>query len=136
MTQRRRICIVGGGPAGLAAALSLTDPTTHPNWQEEYDVVVLQLGWRAGGKGATGRRGTSHWVSDGAGGGEWQLRGDARVEEHGIHLFGNCDNALITNNTITTSQESGITIGGNSIDIQGMDKDAFTAQLSTWVKIV
>ena len=89
MTQRRRICIVGGGPAGLAAALSLTDPTTHPNWQEEYDVVVLQLGWRAGGKGATGRRGTSHWVSDGAGGGEWQLRGDARVEEHGIHLFGN-----------------------------------------------
>ena len=88
MTQRRRICIVGGGPAGLAAALSLTDPTTHPNWQEEYDVVVLQLGWRAGGKGATGRRGTSHWVSDGAGGGEWQLRGDARVEEHGIHLFG------------------------------------------------
>jgi len=36
------------------------------------------------------------------------------IAGYGIHLFGNCDNALITNNTITTSQESGITIGGNS----------------------
>ena len=33
---------------------------------------------------------------------------------YGIHLFGNCDNALVTNNTVTTSQTSGITIGGNS----------------------
>ena len=29
-----------------------------------------------------------------------------------------------------------ITIGGNSIEIQGMDKAIFTSQLSTWVKIV
>ncbi|OWY61310.1 hypothetical protein B7486_64455, partial [cyanobacterium TDX16] len=32
-----------------------------------------------------GRKGTS--VPDGAGG--WRLEGDARIEEHGIHLFGN-----------------------------------------------
>lgn len=95
MGDKRTITIVGGGPAGLSAALSLTDPDLHPNWTDEYDVVVLQLGWRAGGKGATGRRGTA--VRDGD---EWVLDGDARIEEHGIHLFGNMyTNAMRTLNT-------------------------------------
>ena len=76
--------MLGGGPAGLSTALSLTDPTLQPDWQEHYDVTVLQLGWRVGGKGATGRRGAVAQVD-----GEWRLTGDGRVEEHGIHLFGN-----------------------------------------------
>ncbi|MEQ1702655.1 MAG: NAD(P)-binding protein [Ilumatobacteraceae bacterium] len=84
MTSRRRIAIVGGGPAGLSAALTLTDPTIHPNWQDEYEVTVIQMGWRLGGKGATGRSGTPTLVND-----EWSITGPARVEEHGIHLFGN-----------------------------------------------
>ena len=95
MSTRRRILILGGGPSGLSTALSLTDPVANPNWRDEYDVTVLQLGWRAGGKGATGRRGEVLQRD-----GEWQLVGDARVEEHGIHLFGNMYiNSLRTLNT-------------------------------------
>jgi uncharacterized protein with NAD-binding domain and iron-sulfur cluster len=43
--------------------------TRDKNWQADYDITVYQLGWRLGGKGASGR---------GAHG---------RIEEHGLHLF-------------------------------------------------
>ena len=59
-----RVAIVGGGCAAMAAALELTDPA-H---QGRYEVTVYQLGWRLGGKGASGR-------------------GPAgRIEEHGLHV--------------------------------------------------
>ena len=67
------IHILGGGPSGLSAAFHLTSPTYNPNWSTTYNVVVHQLGWRLGGKGATGRNADA----------------GNRVEEHGIHLFGN-----------------------------------------------
>lgn len=69
-SARKKIHILGGGPAGLSAAFHLT---SQEGWQDRYDLTVYQLGWRLGGKGASGRN------------------RDAcqRIEEHGIHLFGN-----------------------------------------------
>jgi uncharacterized protein with NAD-binding domain and iron-sulfur cluster len=66
MSGKQRIAIIGAGPSGLSTAIHLTN---EPDWQEKYDVTIYQMGWRAGGKGATGR-----------GFGE-------RIEEHGIHGF-------------------------------------------------
>lgn len=85
-SPRTRIAVLGGGPAGLSAAFHLTDPQLHPDWQDRWEITVYQMGWRVGGKGASGRRGTPV-PREGAPG--WQLEADARIEEHGIHLFGN-----------------------------------------------
>ncbi len=61
----RRVAIVGGGCAAMAAALELTAPAQ----EGRYEVTVYQLGWRLGGKGASGR-------------------GPAgRIEEHGLHVW-------------------------------------------------
>jgi uncharacterized protein with NAD-binding domain and iron-sulfur cluster len=68
MVEKYRVAILGGGPAGLSAAFHLTN---DPEWKSKYDVCVYQLGWRLGGKGATGRNPKQGW----------------RIEEHGIHGF-------------------------------------------------
>jgi len=60
-----RVAIIGGGCAAITAAFELT----RPEHQDRYQVTVYQLGWRLGGKGASGR---------GAG---------DRIEEHGLHLW-------------------------------------------------
>lgn len=60
-----RVAVVGGGCASLAAAFELT----RPEHEGRYQVTVYQMGWRLGGKGASGR---------GVAG---------RVEEHGLHLW-------------------------------------------------
>ena len=69
----KKIAIVGAGPSGLAAAFHLTDPKINPDWKNQYEIDVYQLGWRAGGKGATGRN----------------IDACERIQEHGIHVFGN-----------------------------------------------
>src|SRR5436309_7478060 len=63
--DRIRVAIVGGGCAAMSAAFELT----RPEHAGRYQVVVYQVGWRLGGKGASGR---------GAAG---------RIEEHGLHLW-------------------------------------------------
>ncbi len=63
--KRKRVAIIGGGCAAMAAAFELT----KPELEGEFDVTVYQVGWRLGGKGASGR---------GANG---------RIEEHGLHLW-------------------------------------------------
>ena len=45
---RRQVAVLGAGPSGLAAAFALTKTG-------RFDVHVYQMGWRAGGKCATGR---------------------------------------------------------------------------------
>jgi uncharacterized protein with NAD-binding domain and iron-sulfur cluster len=77
MAQRRRVAILGGGAGGLTAAFELT---ATPELRERYEVTVHQLGWRLGGKGASGRRAV----------------GPAqRIEEHGLHVwFGFYENAF------------------------------------------
>lgn len=66
MSERKKIAILGGGMASLAAALELT---RYPDWKARYEITIYQLGWRLGGKCATGRG------------------VDGRIEEHGIHIM-------------------------------------------------
>lgn len=64
-TRPTRVAVMGGGCASLTAAFELT----APEHQGRYEVTVYQMGWRLGGKGASGR-GPS-----------------GRIEEHGLHLW-------------------------------------------------
>lgn len=48
----RRLAVLGGGMASLSAVYALT---SRPDWQDELDITVYQLGWRLGGKAASGR---------------------------------------------------------------------------------
>lgn len=71
--NHRKIVIIGGGVAGLAAAFELTKPGRYPGER----VTIYQAGWRLGGKCATGRD------------------DKRRIVEHGLHLwFGYYENAF------------------------------------------
>jgi uncharacterized protein with NAD-binding domain and iron-sulfur cluster len=65
---KRRIAVLGGGIGALAAVFKLTQ---QPNWQDRFDITVYQLGWRLGGKGASGRN----------------AQYNDRIEEHGLHVW-------------------------------------------------
>jgi uncharacterized protein with NAD-binding domain and iron-sulfur cluster len=68
--KKKKIAILGGGLGGISSAYWLTEKT---GWQNEYEITVYQMGWRLGGKGASGRNlipGYGH-----------------RIEEHGLHMF-------------------------------------------------
>ena len=74
--KKQKIAILGGGAGALSAAFGITEV---PGWQDQYEITVYQLGWRLGGKGASGRNRT---VAD-------------RIEEHGLHIwFGYYENAF------------------------------------------
>jgi uncharacterized protein with NAD-binding domain and iron-sulfur cluster len=66
-TAKQKIAILGGGVGAMTAAWQIT---SEPGWQDKYEVTVYQMGWRLGGKGASGRR-APHW----------------RIEEHGLHIW-------------------------------------------------
>jgi uncharacterized protein with NAD-binding domain and iron-sulfur cluster len=60
-----KVAIVGGGCAAITTAFELS----RPELQGRYHITVYQMGWRLGGKGASGR-GPS-----------------GRIEEHGLHIW-------------------------------------------------
>ncbi len=50
--SKKRIAVLGGGPASMAAVYEMT---SKPGWNEQFDITVHQMGWRLGGKCASGR---------------------------------------------------------------------------------
>lgn len=72
-SPRCRIVIVGGGMAALATAAELL---REPGAAERFDITLYQIGWRLGGKGASGRN-----LRCGQG---------MRIEEHGLHVWFGC----------------------------------------------
>src|SRR4051812_5018536 len=72
----KKVVILGGGVGALAAAFEISDA---PEDRERFEVTGYQLGWRLGGKGASGR---NHELGE-------------RLEDHGLHVwFGFYDNAF------------------------------------------
>ncbi|MEO8679661.1 MAG: NAD(P)-binding protein [Vicinamibacterales bacterium] len=69
MSPRQKVAILGGGAGSMTAAYYLSNT---PELRERFDVTVYQIGWRLGGKGANGRR----------------AEAGARIEEHGLHVWG------------------------------------------------
>lgn len=65
--MKQKIAILGGGWGAISTALLLTDPA-NPR-RDDYEITIYQLGWRLGGKGASGRG------------------PDGRIEEHGLHVW-------------------------------------------------
>jgi uncharacterized protein with NAD-binding domain and iron-sulfur cluster len=65
----RKVAVLGGGMAGLTAAYELT---RTPELRSQHEVTVYQMGWRVGGKAASGR--DEH----------------GRNLEHGLHVWFGC----------------------------------------------
>ena len=71
--QKKKIAILGGGFGAMTTAYFLSKT---PELRNEYDITVHQMGWRLGGKCATGRD------------------EENRILEHGLHFWFGCyDNA-------------------------------------------
>lgn len=76
VVKKEKIAILGGGVAAITAAMCLTE---QEGWQDRYEIDIYQMGWRIGGKGASGRNAEM----------------GQRIEEHGLHIwFGFYQNAF------------------------------------------
>ncbi len=74
--EKQKIAVLGGGLSAMTAVYGIT---SQPDWQSKYDITVYQMGWRIGGKGASGRNAAM----------------GQRIEEHGLHIwFGFYENAF------------------------------------------
>ncbi len=68
VAQRQKIAVIGSGVGAMTATYAIT---MIPGWEKLYDITVYQMGWRCGGKGASGRNLAQH----------------GRIEEHGLHIW-------------------------------------------------
>jgi uncharacterized protein with NAD-binding domain and iron-sulfur cluster len=66
--KKTRVAVLGGGVSALTTAFALTE--VDPKG-EKYDITLYQLGWRLGGKTASGRN----------------AEYGQRIEEHGLHVW-------------------------------------------------
>lgn len=74
--KRKRIAVIGGGASAMTAVYNITKTK---DWRQKYDITIYQMGWRIGGKGASGRN----------------MAVGKRIEEHGLHIwFGFYNNAF------------------------------------------
>ena len=65
---KEKVAILGGGVGSMTTAYELT---SDPNWKDKFEsITVYQLGWRIGGKGASGRHPETF-----------------AIEEHGLHVW-------------------------------------------------
>src|SRR6476646_2024556 len=66
----KKIADLGGGIASLTTVEELT---REHDWKSKYDITLYQMGWRLGGKGASGRARDKDKYD--------------RIEEHGYHMW-------------------------------------------------
>lgn len=66
--RKTKVAILGGGVGAMSAAFELT---SEPGWQDRCEITLYQMGWRLGGKGASGRNAAVC----------------QRIEEHGLHFW-------------------------------------------------
>lgn len=66
---KTKIAVLGGGAAAMATVWGIT---SSPDWDKRYEITVYQMGWRLGGKCASGRDPDNHY----------------RNYEHGLHILG------------------------------------------------
>ncbi|MEM9037770.1 MAG: NAD(P)-binding protein [Actinomycetota bacterium] len=69
----RPVIIVGGGVGGVSAALALSEAGSVQGAPADQEIRLYQMGWRLGGKAASGRS-----LHPGFG---------SRIEEHGLHVW-------------------------------------------------
>lgn len=76
IVEKQKIAVLGGGVSAMTAVYAIT---SLPDWKSRYDITLYQMGWRLGGKGASGRNAAM----------------GQRIEEHGLHIwFGFYENAF------------------------------------------
>lgn len=73
--KKKKIAVLGGGLGSMTTVFNLTE---QPDWKEYYDITVYQLGWRLGGKGASGRNMNKMLPHE---------EPNYRIQEHGFHIF-------------------------------------------------